>query len=304
MTAATSPSSSTGVVLAIDANDYLGETPIWSVPEQALYWINVENPPRLSRFDPLTKSRRDWPMPQRLGGVVFTHAGAAIVALARGLYDLDLSTGDLTLRAPSPLPEHVSLHECRCDRQGRLWVGAINHRLRETPELPGGGMLFRLEVDRLVPEVSGLNCANGLAFSPDGTRLYLTDSPKRSVESWRIGTDGRLSDRRLFCTIAPGEGYVDGATVDSGGSYWATLVYGSALRCYDEDGAITAHIRLPFGNPTNVAFGGPDLRTLYITTCKLMPRDGGPLPGSSLLGGVYSMRTVVAGIAEPLFGSG
>jgi sugar lactone lactonase YvrE len=67
---------------------------------------------------------------------------------------------------------------------------------------------------------------------------------------------------------------------------------------------MTAHIRLPFGNPTNVAFGGPDLRTLYITTCKLIPRDGGPLPGSSLLGGVYSMRTVVAGIAEPLFGSG
>lgn len=291
--------------LAIDAQTYLGETPVWSVAEQALYWVNCEHEPMLCRWDPASGARQDWPMPERIGGFVLKASGGAIVVLARGLHDLDFATGELRLRVPSPLPEHISLHEVQCDRDGRLWVGAINHRLRDTPELPGGGILFRLDGDRLVAEVNGINCANGLAFSPDGTRLYLSDSPKSIVECWTLDrASGALSDRRTFATIAQGDGFVDGATVDSAGGYWATLVYGSAIRRYDPDGTIAAELPLPFANPTKVAFGGSELQTLFVTTTQMIPRTGTPNRGQDLLGGIYAVDLDVPGIPDPLFREG
>ena len=286
--------------LIIDANTYLGETPIWSSDEQALYWINCEDDPMLSRWDAATGERRDWAMPERIGGFVLKEGGGALIVLSHGLHDLDLATGALALRTPSPLPDHISLHECRCDRDGRLWVGAINHRLRETPQLPGGGMLFRLEGDELVAEVDEINCANGLAFSPDGTRLYLSDSPTAAIECWSLDrTTGALSDRRTFAEIAEGDGFVDGATVDADGGYWATLVYGSAIRRYLPDGSVDRHIELPFANPTNAAFGGPGLRTLFVTTTQMIARSGNPNLGQAMLGGVYTMDVGLAGLAEP-----
>lgn len=288
--------------LAIDADTYLGETPVWSVEEQALYWVNCEQEPLLSRWDAASSARQDWPMPERIGGFVLKQGGGAIVVLARGLHDFDFASGDLTLRVPSPLPEHISLHEVQCDRDGRLWVGAINHRLRDTPQLPGGGMLFRLDGDTLVPEVDGINCANGLAFSPDGTRLYLSDSPTRKIECWTLDREtGTLSDRRLFAEIAEGDGFVDGATVDSDGAYWATLVYGAAIRRYTSDGTTAAEMSLPFANPTKVAFGGYDMRTLFITTTKMVPRTGVPNLGQDLLGGIHAAEPGVAGLPDPLF---
>lgn len=290
--------------LAIDAGTYLGETPVWSIAEQALYWVNCEYEPLLSRWEAATGARQDWPMPERIGGLVLKEGGGAIVVLARGLHDFDFATGTLTLRVPSPLPDHISLHEVQCDRDGRLWVGSINHRLRDTPELPGGGMLFRLDGDTLVPEVDGINCANGLAFSPDGTRLYLSDSPKATVECWTLDrASGRLTNRRTFSTIATGDGFVDGATVDSAGGYWATLVYGAAIRRFAPDGSIAAELTLPFANPTKVAFGGEDLRTLFITTTQMIPRTGTPNLGQAMLGGIYSITADVPGLPDPLFRS-
>lgn len=288
--------------LAIDAGTWLGETPVWSPEEQALYWINCENEPGLFRWDAASGARQYWPMPERIGGVILKDGGGAIVVLARGLHDFDFATGQLTLRVASPLPEHISLHEAQCDRDGRLWVGSINHRLRDAPTLPGGGMLFRLDGDTLVPEVEGINCANGLAFSPDGTRLYLSDSPTSLIETWTLDrVTGALSDRRPFAEIAPGDGFVDGATIDADGHYWATLVYGAALRRYAPDGSIERVVPLPFANPTKVAFGGPDLRTLYITTTQMTRRGGAPNLGQEMLGGIFTLEPGVQGLVDPRF---
>jgi L-arabinonolactonase len=286
--------------LAVDAGTYLGETPLWCAEENALYWINCEHEPMLSRWSFADGTRTDWPMPERIGGVTLKQGGGALVVLSHGLHDFDFESGKLTLRTPSPLPEHISLHECGCDRDGRLWVGAINHRLRDTPQLPGGGMLFRLDGDTLVPQVDGINCANGLAFSPDGTRLYLSDSPLATVECWTLDRgSGDLSDRRTFARIAPGDGFVDGATVDAEGGYWATLVYGAALRRYLPDGTLDAHVALPFDNPTKVVFGGSDMRTLFVTTTQMIRRGGAANLGQDLLGGIYALDVGVAGLPEP-----
>jgi sugar lactone lactonase YvrE len=239
-------------------------------------------------------------MPERNGGFVFKASGGALVVLASGLFDFDFATGALTRRLSSPLPEHVALHECACDRAGRFWVGSINRRVGEGGNFtPGGGKFFRLDGDRLTSVVEDITCANGLAFSPDGRRLYLTDSPTGRCEVWDLDpATGEASNRRTFFELSPGEGFVDGATVDAEGGYWATIVYGGALRRYTPDGKLDVEVRLPFENPTKVAFGGEGLDTLYVTTTA---EALGDLKVSKLNGGVFAFKPGVAGCPEPLF---
>jgi L-arabinonolactonase len=282
----------------VNRNDYVGETPIWSRGRGGLFWANCEDPPRLQFWDARTRDCQDWPVPQRLGGFVIKRSGGILLALADGLYDLDSSSGALTKRLASDMP-HAWLHECRCDPAGRLWVGSMDHRVGPDNLQPGGGRFFRLQGDELIPQVSGISCSNGLAFSPDGKTLYHTDAPTRTVCAWTIdpGT-GDLSNKREFVRLEAAEGFCDGATVDVEGGYWMALVFAGKIRRYLPDGTPDVEIALPFSNPTNLAFGGADYSTLYITTTRMS--IGTPLVGKPLLGGLYSFESEFRGAPEPM----
>lgn len=283
--------------LAIDAGNYLGETPLWSSSEQALYWVNCEKEPEVQRWSPQDGEHERWPMPARVGGIALKASGGLLVVLADGIYDFDTADGSLTLRLASPLPEHISLHETAVDRQGRLWVGAYDHHFSPTGNREAnGGFIFRFDRDRLTPLVEGINVANGLAVSPDGETLYVSDSPTRTVEAFDLDTaTGELSNRRQFLQLRDGEGFVDGATVDAGGGYWLAAVGAGVMRRYLPDGTLERVVRIPVSNPTKAAFGGPDLETLYVTTTQLQI---GPDAGAN--GGVYALEPGVQGLPEPL----
>jgi L-arabinonolactonase len=279
--------------LALDAQNHLGETPVWSVAEQALYWVNCEHEPKLQRWSPTTGERTEWAMPERIGGFVFKKAGGLLVTLASGLFDFDPATGELTKRVSSPLPDNISLHECKVDPTGRFWTGSINNAIGPGNLNPGGGALMRLEGDTLVPVIEGISCANGLAFSPDGTKLYFTDSPTAKTHVYDLDPKtGAISNQRLLIDLGPGEGFVDGAGMDAEGGYWPTMVYTGALRRYTADGSWEQEIKLPFRNPTMCTFGGADLDTLYITSMG----EG----GNEHDGGLYAWKPGVKGLPEPL----
>lgn len=286
----------TNVTVAFDADNHLGETPIWSPQDQALWWVNCENPPEIHRWDPATGAHRKWDFPKRVGGFVHKADGTLLVALADGVYDFAPETGALELRTASPLPPQVKLHECHCDRQGRFWIGAYDH---DFPAKPGvkGASWFRLDGDRLVPMIEGIAVANGLAFSPDGRTIYVADAPTRSVQAWDLDpATGDVSNGRTFIQLVEGEGFVDGATVDSEGGYWLANVAAGRLRRYLPDGTLDRIVELPFTNPTKPAFGGPDLKTLYVTSTRLeMPAfKEATMPN----GPVYCLHPGESGIAE------
>lgn len=287
------------VRLAFDAGNYLGETPIWSVADKALWWVNCQEPPEIHRWSPETGEHRKWDMPKRVGGFVHKQDGGLLVALADGLYDFDPRSGTLELRVPSPLPEHVKLHECHCDRQGRFWIGAYDHDFPADRNAKGASW-FRLDGDRLTPVIEGIAVANGLAFSPDGRTMYASDSPTRSVHAYDLDPEtGALSNGRTFLQLRDGEGFVDGATVDSEGGYWLANVGAGRLRRYLPDGTLDRIVELPFTNPTKPAFGGPGLKTLYVTSTKMQmtafkePKmENGP---------VFCLEPGEHGVAEALF---
>ncbi|MBV1687301.1 SMP-30/gluconolactonase/LRE family protein [Novosphingobium sp. G106] len=257
------------VRVAFDAGNHLGETPIWSADEQALWWVNCEHPAELHRWHPEGGAHRVWPMPKRIGGFVPKASGGLLVALADGVYDFDSASGDLALRAPSPFPAHVNLHECHCDRQGRFWIGGYDTRY-PAHRSAADAAYCRLDGDRLTIVATKVTVANGLAFSPDGTKMYGVTSPTTLVEQFDLDpATGALANRRPFVTLGPGEGFADGATVDAEGGYWLANVAAGALRRYRSDGTLDRIVSLPFANPTKPAFGGPDLGTLFVTSTQL-----------------------------------
>ncbi len=292
-------SDMTNATLAFDAKNHLAESPIWSARDQALWWVNCESPPEIHRWQPESGAHRVWPMPQRVGGFVHKMDGGLLVALADGVYDFDLESEALTLRAPSPLPPHVTLHECHCDRQGQFWVGSFDHRFPADRDAAGGAW-FRLEGDVLTPVIEGIAVANGLAFSPDGRTLYCANTPSRMVEAYDLEPEtGAVSNRRTFLTLAPGDGHIDGATVDAEGGYWLAVVATGTVRRYRPNGTLDRTITLPCSNPTKPAFGGEALDTLYVTSTKMVIKPDAP--GVDANGGLFVVKLGVRGISESLF---
>ena len=144
----------------VDAKNHTGETPVWSVHENALYWIDCHGPPPcIQRWDAASGEVTRWEMPERCGGIVLKQRGGAFVTLASGLFDFDFATGELSKRVASPLPDHVALHESALDPTGRFWVGAIDSRVGPGNMHPGGAKLFRLDGETLTPVIDGMSCA-------------------------------------------------------------------------------------------------------------------------------------------------
>ena len=289
----------TDVTLALNADNYLGETPIWSAEDQSLWWVNCEQPAALHRWTPATGAQDSWPMPKRIGGFVHKAGGGLLVALADGLYDFDESDGALTLRVPSGVPEHIKLHECHCDRQGRFWIGAYDHHF-PADRTAAGGSFYRLDGDRLTPVIDGITVGNGLAFSPDGRTMYAASSPSRKVEAFDLDpATGAVANRRDFITLAADyPGHLDGATVDAEGGYWLAFVGSGELRRYLPDGKLDRTIVMPCSNPTKPAFGGADMTTLYVTSTRMKINPAAP--GNDANGAIFALTPGEMGVAETL----
>ncbi len=107
---------------------------------------------------------------------------------------------------------------------------------------------------------SGLVKPNGIVGAPDCSRLYVADIGDNKTWSYKIGPDGTLSDRKLFCEMGS-----DGMTIDSEGNIYLT---GNGVTVFDKKGRKTGNIRVPEEWTANVCFGGKDMKSLFITASK------------------------------------
>jgi len=289
------------VELVYEAGDYMGESPIWSADEQALYWTNVEREPRIRRFAPATGEVTTWPAPERVGGMALKEGGGAIVALASGVFDLDFTTGAFTRRAQNAMAPTFVLHEAKCDRQGRFWAGAFDSRFKLADGPSGQGWFQRLDGAAMTPVIPGVTVANGLTWSLDSTRLYHADSATDRVMVYDYDAQtGAATNGRLFAQLAKEDGVPDGGVTDAEGGYWLNFYRGGRIRRYLADGRVDREIKLPFTQGTMIAFGGPDLRTAYMTTTR-HGFDAERLAREPLIGSVFRFDAGVAGVPETKF---
>lgn len=290
------------VTCALDIRADSGETPVWSVAEQKLFWVDQEAH-RLNAFDPATGHNEAWQMPAHVSSFALRGAGEPIVvALRTGLFDFDRASGALTRIGGAP-PYDQATHrynDGRCDRQGRYLIGSVDLSYYQTRQA-GGAAIYRLDETGLAEVIPGITCSNGMAFSPDGRTMYLADSPFGVVWAFDYDTQtGTPSNQRAFIRRDRTDGICDGAEVDSEGGYWVCLLMKGAVARYRPDGTLDFEISLPVLQPTKPAFGGPGLSTLYITTAahRHIPGDQ---PMGEQAGGVFAVETGFKGLPEPTY---
>ncbi|MGH8205902.1 MAG: SMP-30/gluconolactonase/LRE family protein, partial [Steroidobacteraceae bacterium] len=263
-----------------------------------LYWIDVKRP-ALYRFDAKTAAQREWPMPADIGAFALVEdPPGAVVALRQGLFRLRFADASLTLLAPSPFdPTLFRFNEGACDSGGRFWVGVMFDPL-EPQQSQRAASLHRFTLrEGLKPEPDAAELHNGMAWSRDERRFFLTHSRRREVFAFEFDPrGGRLGPRRLFARIggssaAPGaelpeEAVPDGAAVDTEDGYWCAVHGAGRLRRYSAAGEFDRDIVLPVSQPTMCAFGGEDLDELYVTSAadqlSAAQRQREPLAGALL----------------------
>jgi sugar lactone lactonase YvrE len=281
----------------LDIGASLGECPLWSAAEGVLYWIDI-NAPSLNRFDPARGDNVAMPMPESIGCYALRAGGGFIVALRDGIWLCD-AHGRLERRvAAAPYDAaQFRFNDGRCDPQGRLLVGTMNER-RDADS----AALYRLDHDFTLTRLFGnMTISNGLAWSPDGRTMYHSDTPARTVRAFDYdAATGTPSRARTFVHYQAEMERPDGGAVDSAGHYWSALYGAGRLAELAPDGTLVAFHVVPAMCPTMCAFGGPDLRTLYVTTAR-QNRDDGELARFPQSGGIFSMRVPVPGLPETRF---
>lgn len=281
--------------------DELGEGPVWDVADQSLYWVDIVDR-RVFRLYPATGEVRRWRTPSMVSVAVPTVGGDLLVALEDGAHRLDKDTGGTRVHAA---PEHVPgnrSNDAKVDNEGRLLLGTMFNTTgpsREVLAMPGPtGALFRIDPDggseRLIDHVG---IPNALAFSPDGRRVTFADTRRDVIWSFAYTPEGRLEDRRVL--LQGGPGHPDGAAMDAEGCLWNARWGAGVVIRITPDGRIDRTLELPVAQPSCCAFGGPDLKTLYVTSARQSLQGLGP---EALDGALFAVPMEVTGVPTAPFG--
>ena len=286
------------LVDVLPVQNILGEGVLWNVRTARLWWTDIQAR-SLFRYDPVAREFDEIETPERASAFAFV-AGTdgLIVAFESGLAlfnPSDRSTDWLYRLEPGPVP--IRFNDGRTDRQGRFWAGT----LVEGDSHPALGRLYCVGPGgRVSVHLDPVHILNALCTSPDGSRLYLADSPLRTIFAYDLdGVTGELTNRRVFARTPEGA-YPDGANVDCDGFVWNAHWGAGRVVRYAPDGTIDRVVEVPASQPSCVAFGGPDLNLLFVTSA----RDGlkeDALLGQPSAGNLFVYRTDVTGLPDAEF---
>jgi sugar lactone lactonase YvrE len=286
----------TPLVRVGEQTDILGESPLWDEGEQALYWVDIRRP-AIRRLDRASGRIETWNMPDLVGSIALCTDGRLLAALPDKIVLFDPSTKRLDpfAVAPERIPGH-RFNDGRCDCRGRFWVGTM-HNVTRAPE----GALYRVDQSgRFTAMHSGIHIPNSLAWSPDGGTMYFADSLLHTIFAYDFNSEsGEMRGGRVFAKTRP-PAFPDGSAVDTEGFLWNAEFNGARVVRYAPDGRIDRVIEVPTKRPTCCAFGGPDLRTLYITTAS-QQMSAEELAKEPLAGALLSVEVDVRGLVEPRF---
>jgi sugar lactone lactonase YvrE len=280
--------------VAIDVRCELGEGPIWHPERASLLWFDIEGQV-LYEADPNGNAIRAHGFGEAVSAAALIDASSIGVASASGFYRVDLDTGERSLLAPLEANNPATRsNDGRVGPGGAFWVGTMG-RLIEN----GAGALYRFSDGEFTQLQSGLTCPNCLAFSPDGTRAYFSDTFDHRILVFPLDPDtgAPTAEPDLFLDLSDEGIYPDGAVVDVEGCLWNAQWGTGRVARYRPDGSFERAIELPVSQPTCPAFGGANHQTLFVTTAWTDLSDD-ERANQPLAGAVFSIDLDVAGLPE------
>ena len=284
------------VEVALKVKASLGECPRWDEKEQLLYWLDI-NAGQLHRLDPVTGNDDFLQFDEEIGCFALREKGGFVLAMRTGLYTVEgWNTERTFISDPEVGMDKNRFNDGRCDDKGRLFTGSVY-----PPKDYGGASIYSLGPNGEVKcWIKDLLTANGIGFSPDNKTFYYADTPSHAINRCDFNLEtGEVSNCSVFHQFPLGNGRPDGAAVDSEGYYWSALYEGGRVVRISPAGEIVQEILVPAKCPTMVAFGGEDLKTLYITSVGARPNE--ELAQYPHSGAIFAVRVDVAGRIENRF---
>ena len=281
----------------VDCGNKLGEVPLWDVNEQALYWGDIEGK-RLHRLTPETGLVEHWDMDERIASFALREKGGLVVAFASGIAFYDLATREREwIARPEAHQAGNRFNEGKVDRMGRFWAGTMDDSLKHHT-----AGLYRLDPDLAIHKLLGdIGISNCFIWSRENDRFWFADTLDSKISVFDYDhTLGSITNRQPFADTT-GLGYApDGGTIDAEGFIWVAMWDGWKVVRFAPDGRVHREVRLPVSRPTSCMFGGPDLRTLYVTSAvwDLTAEQRTEQPQA---GGLFAVDIGVAGLPEPRF---
>ncbi len=279
----------------------VGESPLWCARRAVWFWVDI-TACMIWRYDPSSGALRSYRAPQMVACIALDGGGALVAGMEHGIYHVTLDDASgfaVTRLLAAPLENMTGrrFNDGRCDRQGRFWSGTMALQVRPDD----AGNLYRYcAADGLsAPVVSHLVVQNGLAWSPDGRTMYLSDSHVSRQLVWAFDYDadsGVPSRQRVFVDMNNHPGRPDGAAIDVDGCYWTCANDAGLIHRFTPDGRLDLSLAVPMAKPSMCTFGGSDMRSLLVTSI-----SAGAPEGDALAGAVVVLAPGVEGVRETCF---
>lgn len=273
----------------------LGEGPLWCAREQALWWIDAHQP-SLWRWQPESDRAQSWSLPKPPGCLALLEDGGLLIAFRSRFAVMPRAGAELRwVDVPLTWLGDERFNDGKVDRRGRFWVGTIDRSLSR----PIGRLYCMDDLQGFRRVDQGFVLSNGIGWSPDDSTLYFSETHSRSIYRYdfEVGR-GQASNRRVFVQLPDGTGGPDGLTVDADGGVWSAHFGRGCIKRYLPDGDLDRTIELPVSCPTSCTFGGPEMRTLFVTTARLGLSEA-QLAAEPSAGALIAVDVPETGIVEP-----
>ncbi|MBM1105199.1 SMP-30/gluconolactonase/LRE family protein [Aurantibacter crassamenti] len=278
--------------LLLDTKSVLGEGPVWDFQKLLLYWVDIEGY-KLHQYNPSTEKINHWVFKEMIGAAVPKKNGQLLLAMEKGLASFDPGSKELTkhgvLENSNP---NIRFNDGKVGPKGNFWVGTMDKNCA-----PNAGNFYHIsqnfEVTKKIPNTS---VSNGLAWSSDNKTLYYIDSPSFKFQTFDFNIENNtITNEKTVINVPEEFGSPDGMSIDEEGMLWVAHWGGNCIRRWNpKTGEILLKIDVDAPHVTSCCFGGPDLKTLYITTARSGLSES-QLKKFPLSGGLFTYQTKVKG---------
>jgi len=289
-----------------------GEGPLWDDDNQCLFWVdNAKN--KIRAYDPKTDQDTSYQLSKSPMSLIKYSKNELIVVMKDGIYLYHLKQETLTkILIPNGLNEKLLLNDAKCDPQGRLWVGSVNDDFRLFKESQDStqtefhgqiAILYRVEKNLDIKVAKrNVTLSNGLDWDPNRNIMYYIDSANQEVVQFNYDQEtGQISNEESVYRFEESDGLPDGMTIDQEGMLWVALFKGGVVAKIDPfQNKWVDSITLPTTTVSSCAFGGEDLRTLFMTTA-LEPLDESERNQQPTAGCLFAIELEVGGYQTNTF---